>query len=315
MVFRGCRGQMIEYDHQSWLRIALSMRGTIVPRTLVRVAVAGSIGAMAVYADLAFSPLPHAIAGVALALLLVARVHASHARWTEARASLGRLVAACRDLARQLAAYPAEDGESTKVRGEIGRYVGAYYRLLVQGLRREDELGELQRRLSEMERAELGELSRGRELAILTWISARLARLHREGAIGGEMVRAMDANVTAMVQEQSSCERLARTPLPLPWAQHATVCLVVFCWTLPFAMVDVVHGWTPLAAALVAFVIVGIDQIAVELEAPFARGPAELPLDELGDIVDDAMRRALLHSDVVLQPPGEEMDELFVAMA
>jgi putative membrane protein len=188
-------------------------------------------------------------------------------------------------------------------------------RLLVQNLRREDELGELKGRLTDIELAELGELPRGRELALANHISSRLAAMHSEGIIGDEVLRMMDANVTAMVQSVTGCERISRTPVPFAYAQHTKIFLMVFCYTLPFVLVDSLHWWTPVAVAVLAFAMFGIDEIGVEIEDPFVRDPNDLPMDTLGDTVDDAVRRALLQSEVLLRAPGESVDELFVATA
>jgi putative membrane protein len=306
---------MIEYDQRSWLRVAVGIRGSVVPRAILRALVVGLAGLAVLYVDVAFPWHAHAIVGVALASLLGVRVHASYGRWVEARATLDRLVGASRDLARQLGVYVPEDGDASVLRREVGRYIGAFYRLLVQRMRRDEDLAELGSRLGEIERAELGELPRGRELAVLSWISARLVALQRGAVVTDSTFTAMDRNVSSMVRAVGACERIARTPFPFAFAQYTKVLLVLFCVTLPFVMADVLQIWTPVASIAVAFALFGIEQIGVELDDPFARGPNELPLDELGDAVDDAVRRAQLLSGVLLQAPGEEVDELFVATA
>jgi putative membrane protein len=276
---------------------------------------AALIGVGAVYLGVGIPALPHTLVGVALGLLLVFRTNASYSRYAEARTMLGQLVWASRDLARQLGAYLPGEGEPAPARADIGRYIGAFFRLLTQNLRREEELHELKDRLKDTELAELGELSRGRELALGNRISDRLAWLNREGWVSDELLRSMDGNVTAMVQAVTGCERIANTPVPFAYAQHTKVFLLLFCFTLPFVMVESLQVWTPVATAVLAFAMFGIDEIGVEIDEPFGRDANDLPMEALGDTVDDAVRRALLQSDVVLAPPGEPVDELFVAMA
>ncbi|HWB79150.1 MAG TPA: bestrophin family ion channel [Nannocystaceae bacterium] len=76
---------MIEYDPKNWVRICFALHGSVAPRLLPRVALAGAIGFGAQWAQerhgFTIPPLAHTLIGVALGLLLVFRTNASYGRY------------------------------------------------------------------------------------------------------------------------------------------------------------------------------------------------------------------------------------------
>jgi ion channel-forming bestrophin family protein len=298
---------MIDYENHSWLRIVLTVRGTVGPRLMVRVAIAIGLGILALWAyrnaGVAVPPLAHTLIGVALGLLLVFRTNASYARYVEARVLLGRINDASRDLARQVAAYVPVGPHIAGVHRDLARWIDALYGLLVQNLRDEDRLDALSDRLEAHEIAQLRS-TKTRPLVVGTWISARLAELHAEGRVHIEILRAMDANLTAIVQAVGGCQRIRGTPVPFAYAQHIKVFLVLFCYTVPFVMVETLGLYTPVASAVLAFALFGIDEIGVEIEDPFGTDPNDLPMDRIGATIATSVGELLAAgSGVVTNAP------------
>ncbi|MFV8750222.1 bestrophin family protein [Nannocystaceae bacterium ST9] len=284
---------MIDYDPKAWLRIVVTLRGAVAPRLIVRVSIAIALGLVAwwahVTAEVAIPPLAHTLIGAALGLLLVFRTNASYGRYVEARELLGRIVNASRDLARQVVIYVDDHPERAALRADVLRWIGAFYRLLVQNVRDERELGELGERLSASERALLEPL-RHRPSVVATWIGVRLHAAHRAGHLEIEPLRAMDANLTVLVASLGGCERIRRTPVPFAYAQHIKLFMVLFCYTVPFAIVEALGVYTPIASGVLSFALFGIDEIGVEIEDPFGSDPNDLPMERIGDTVDLSTR-------------------------
>jgi putative membrane protein len=297
---------MIDYDPKSWLRIVLTIRGSVVPRLLGRVAIAGALGAFAAWSyaqgGVSIPPLAHTLIGVALGLLLVFRTNASYGRYVEARELLGRVVNASRDLARQVVVYVDEHPERAELRSDVLRWIGAFYGLLVQSVRDGRDLGELGPRLTADERARLEPL-RFRASVVIAWISDRLHRAHRNGHLAAEPLRAIDANLGSLIASLGGCERIRRTPVPFAYAQHIKVFVVLFCYTVPFAMVEALHVYTPISAAVLSFALFGIDEIGVEIEDPFGTDPNDLPMERIGETVEVSARE-ILAVGMLDQPRG-----------
>jgi ion channel-forming bestrophin family protein len=284
---------MIDYEPKSWVRICFSMRGSVAPRLLPRVAIAGALGWAAQWLDreegVWIPPLAHTLIGLALGLLLVFRTNASYGRYVEARTLLGRMLDASRDLARQLVTLVPDHPGWAARRRDVLRWTGAFYRLAAQSVRDESDLGRLGERLTAAECETLEPVGQ-RASVVATWISADVAVLMERGLIDGNKLLAMDANLTALVQALGGCQRIRRTPVPFAYAQHIKIFVLLFCYTVPFALSESLHEYTWIAVAALAFALFGIDEIGVEIEDPFGYDPNDLPLEAIGDTIDASLR-------------------------
>ena len=84
-----------------------------------------------------------------------------------------------------------------------------------------------------------------------------------------------------LVDYLGGCERIATTPLPFAYMVHLRRVMIVYCFTLPFALVDS-FGWLTVPAILgVAYTFFGIEEIGVEIENPFGNDLNDLALEEL----------------------------------
>ncbi len=92
---------------------------------------------------------------------------------------------------------------------------------------------------------------------------------------------ALDQNVQLLIDSLGACERIRKTPLPFAYVVHLRRALILYCFTLPFALVES-FGWgTILATLLVAYIFFGIEEIGVEIEDPFGQDDNDLPLDRI----------------------------------
>jgi len=280
---------MIEYDAKNWLAIALRFRGTIAPRLLTRVVIVAAVGFVAagLHASVGFGipAIAHTLIGVALGLLLVFRTNASYDRYWEGRKLLGTMVNRSRDLARQTASFVhAQDPEVRRAVGDVRRYLSAFFALAVQSLRGERDLAALGELLTAEERAVL-EPRKARAPLVASFISERIDGLARAGALAPHHVLLMDPNVTALIDALGGCERIVRTPMPFAYAQHIKLAVLLFTTTVPFAMADATRWYTPIASAILAFALLGIDEIGVEIEDPFGTDPNDLPIDRIAETI------------------------------
>ena len=287
---------MIEYEGKRWVSIVFRARGSILPRLLGRVTTCAAIGVGAVLAHqetgFRIPPIAHTMIGVALGLLLVVRTNASYDRYWEGRRLLGGMVIRIRDLSRQLVAYlpGADQGPS---RRRIRALLCAYFRLAAMSLRGERDMGSLAVLTAEDHGALEGIAARPQ--VVTAWITAELARLAAVGVLSEQRLFAMDQNLFGLTDAFAGCERILRTPVPFAYAQHIKVLVVLFCFTAPLTMPDTMGWGTPVASALLAFALFGIDEIGVEIEDPFGYDPNDLPLDQMGEGLEAATLAVLEH--------------------
>ena len=280
---------MIAYDEKSWISVALRVRGSVIPRILPRIVLVAAIGVGAQYLNVTASakvpPVLHTMLGVALGLLLVFRTTASYDRWWEGRKLLGGLVNRTRDLARQASAYLADESE----RSDVQRYTSAYFVLACQGLRRENDMGALGELLTGDERTTL-EGARHRANVVSAWMTGILAGAAQGGRLSEQRLQLMDGNLSLFNDYVGGCERIAKTPLPLAYAQHTKLLVTLFCLTAPFALSDSLGWLTPVGACVLAFALFGVDEIGVEIEDPFGHDPNDLPLEAVAATIEGDTR-------------------------
>ncbi len=285
---------MVGYEPKSWLSVVLTLRGSVVRGVAVRVISAAAFGVVAqlVFEKSGFRipPIAHTLIGAALALLLVFRTNASYDRLWEGRRLVGMMGNRLRDLARQIATLVPAPNEA---RAEMGRHLIAFYRLSVQALRAETDLAPLGALLTEAERKRLADVVQ-RPYVVMGWISAELAAMQDAGKLDRVRLQVIDQNLTALADALGGAERIHKTPVPIAYAHHIKVFVTLFCFSVPFAMVGDMRWYTPLAAAVLAFALFGIDEIGVEIEDPFGYDPNDLPMDAIGDGIERSVKEILV---------------------
>lgn len=281
---------MVDYQPKSFFRVVTQLHGSVVPLLVPRIALCVLLGGAAAWGyhgyGLKLPPIAHTLLGVALGLLLVFRTNASYDRFWEGRKLFGSIVNRSRDIVRQAAILIEGDGEEVAAsRREIRRYVLMYFGLLRQYLRAERNLDEVGVELSAEERAALEPAAVRPNLAVL-WLTEEIQKNVRAGRLTEQRLQVMDANVTSFLDNWGGCERIMRTPVPFAYAQHIKSFLTLFCLTAPWAMVEAMKWYTPIAAGVLAYGMFGIDEIGVEIEDPFGDDPNDLPIDAIGKRIE-----------------------------
>lgn len=276
---------MVEYQPKSFFHIVFQLKGSVVPILIPRILLCAALGGLSALMyttwGLKLPTIAHTLLGVALGLLLVFRTNASYDRFWEGRKLFGSIVNRSRDLLRQSAHLIDGDDEAAHTaRREVRRYVVMYFALLRQYLRAERNLDELGVEMTAAERAALEPAAVRPNLAVL-WLTEELVKCLRRGSLTEQRYQLMDQNITALVDNWGGAERIMRTPVPFAYAQHIKSFLTLFCTTAPFAMVETMKWYTPIAAAVLAYGMFGIDEIGVEIEDPFGDDPNDLPIDAI----------------------------------
>jgi ion channel-forming bestrophin family protein len=284
---------VIDYDAKNWPRVLVTLHGSIAPRLMVRTALIAAVGALAAYLHITrgvkLDARPHTLIGAALGLLLVFRTNASYDRWWEGRKLLGSMVNRCRDYARQIHGYASGASNYSDIATTVTRHLSLYYALAVQGLRSEDDLKVLGDLVTADEAKKLTG-KKARASLVLAWLTSALAGLAADGTISEARLQVMDANLTALIDGHSACERIARTPVPFAYAQHIKLFVTLFCVTVPFALADTMRWFTPVASAIFAYALFGIDEIGVEIEDPFGHDLSDLPMDRIATTIATSVR-------------------------
>jgi putative membrane protein len=270
------------FDEQAgFWRQALTFSGSASLRILPRVLAFGLIAAGVVLLHAAAPRValevgPVEIVGGVLALLLVVRTNAGYDRWWEARKLWGGIVNQTRNLVISALTYGPD---SPEWRERLVRWTAVMPHVMRRSLRGERELPEVANLVGRdaaaaIERAAHMPSYAMRELALLLRQATEEHDLDRFAFIQIDRERAQ------LIDHLGGCERILKTPLALVYVLKMRRFVLLYLLALPFALVDRVGWATPLLTVLLAYAVLGIDQIGVELERPFAtRSLSHLPLD------------------------------------
>lgn len=91
----------------------------------------------------------------------------------------------------------------------------------------------------------------------------------------------IDDALTTMTAAATACERIKSTPIPFSYALLLHRTAYLYCFLLPFGLVDIIGFMTPVVVAIVAYTFFGLDALGDEIEEPFGTAANDLPLDAI----------------------------------
>jgi ion channel-forming bestrophin family protein len=281
---------MIDYNPHRWLDHFFDLRGSMVPQIIGRVLVCVLWAGCVVWLHgrfpiIAIPSTVHGLVGLALGLLLVFRTNSSYDRFWEGRRQWGNIVNASRNLAR--ASRPHLESSPALYR-ELVRWTIAFSYASMNHLRGANGFPQIAERLGlVLEPAHYK--SNHMPLACALEASEALERGKREGLLTPYTQMVLDGYLQQLVDSIGACERIHRTPLPFAYMLHLRRALVVYCFSLPFALVETFRWETIPAILLVAYIFFGIEEIGVEIEDPFGEDVNDLPLDRFCHAIEETL--------------------------
>ncbi|KAF0382455.1 UPF0187-domain-containing protein [Gigaspora margarita] len=122
----------------------------------------------------------------------------------------------------------------------------------------------------------------------------------------------MYANVSILTDCLSSLERVLRSPIPFAYAIHLLQTTWLFCLSLPFQLVQDLEWVTVPIAFFASMILLGVEEIASEIENPFGRDPNDLKLDEFCKLLEMELDFVKSHHNMANQwkSADNEQDEL-----
>ncbi len=272
---------MISYDKHSWRSHLFDVEGSMVYEIMFRVA-ASMLWSACVMACHGFgykiqmSPTVHTLVGVALGLLLVFRTNSSYDRYWEGRKVWGAILNDSRNMARSARGYVFR--EAPDVAHRLGLWTIAFAYATKNSLRGTTGLGVSSDLLdpSDVERVLQ---TPHPPTAIATQLTYCLIEARGQGIISDFVMIEIDKNIHDLIDCVGACERIRKTPLPFVYVVHLRRALILYCFSLPLALVQFYGWWTILVTLVVSYLFFGIEEIGVEIEDPFGDDANDLPLE------------------------------------
>lgn len=277
---------MIQYDPHQWLATFFNVRGSLVKETFFRVAscavwAAGVVAVHKFVQPVGTSLALHTLLGVAIGMLLVFRTSSSYERYWEGRKLWGGIVNSSRNLIRGAVIHFEKDPELVR---RLARWTTQFSWATMKELRGIDGLGPRTEELPEESVRRVID-AQHMPLAVTVEMSQCLMEAKSKGLITDIVYTSLDRDIQSLIDCLGGCERIRKTPMPFAYAIHLRRALVLYCFTLPFALVEI-YGWTTvLDVTLLSYIFFGIEEIGVEIEGPFGTDVNDLPLEDICETI------------------------------
>ena len=253
--------------------------------------------------------IPFTLIGLPLAIFLGFRNNAAYDRYCEGRLLWGEIVLQNRNFARQCLtliehAAPLRIGaglEDIRVR-MIYRTIAVSHAL--RHLVRETDAGAERKPLLTQQ----GWAQSTRSGNIPDYLMRQMGNdLHlciAEKRLDACLASNLDTTMSSLTAASAACERIKSTPIPFSYTLMLHRTAYLYCFLLPFGLVDVIGFMTPFVVGIVAYTFFGLDALGDEIEEPFGNLPNDLALDAICRGIEINLRDSLgeEHDLTPLQP-------------
>ena len=289
---------MIIRDKENWLRLLFVWHGSVLPQILFRLLVLISFSAAVVYAHgnlyhykVPLNAAPFTLFGVTLAIFLGFYNNASYDRFWEGRKQWGALLNTVRSLARQALTLSGHPDGAPEIAHFVRLLVAFTYALKHQ-LRYTDAAADLARLLP-VPLAGAVQAATFKPIRLLLEMGRWVQQGKESGQLNTTTQLAFDHNFNHLSNIVGGCERLAGTPIPYTYSLllHRTV--YVYCFLLPFGLVDSIGWMTPVIMAVVGYTFMALDAILHEIEEPFGLEPNDLALNAMSHTIEATLLELL----------------------
>lgn len=299
---------MIVRPRLHWLRMLFVWRGSVIHRILPQIALTTGFAALmtAIEGELFgvsihLTVSPFTLLGIALAVFLGFRNNVSYDRWWEARKLWGALLNDARSLTRQTLGFANADPD-TKQRF-VYSIIAMIYAVKHQ-LRGTDARADLSRFVPG---AWMARVMAARFKPAV--IQCLLVETLRELKVESPLQLAFDRTLTHLNDSFGGCERIAATPIPFAYSVLLHRTAYLYCFLLPFGLVDTVGFFTPVIVAFVSYTFFALEALAEEIQEPFGTEANDLALDAMSTMIEITVREMLGESDL---PTPIQADNYFL---
>lgn len=286
---------MIIRQRQHWLRMLFIWRGSVLPRILPQLAaVTGLATLITIIHGQVFElkvPLtfvPFTLIGVALAVFLGFRNNASYDRYWEGRKLWGSILSESRTLTRQYLTLVTDNQQ----RQAFVYSLAALSHALRHQLRGTDASHDLQRLLS-VEVYQTLKNARFIPNLLILHLARQLQTQRQQQQLEPILAAQMELPMAKLTESISGCERLNSTPLPYTYVVILHRTAYLYCFLLPFGLVDAIGWTTPIMVAFIAYTFFALEALSDELEEPFGTSPNDLALESMCVMIETTLKEML----------------------
>jgi ion channel-forming bestrophin family protein len=281
-------------EHPNFLRSSLMWRGSVTPRILPMLLLLCCYPLLLVVLNHYWQLLPSLdvtpfeYTGAVLGMVLVFRTNAGYERWWEARKLWSGITNQTRNMVSGGLAYGPHD---SAWREALVKWSIAFSFATKESLRNGKNFTSLMGVLTEQELEELKSA-----LHMPLFVVGKIAFLLQKARTGypntngieldGFEFGILEGQRVLLIEHMGECERILKTPMPLVYAVKGRRFIFMFLLLLPFSLLEKAGFYTVGIFFLVAYPLLSLDQIGIELQKPFnSKSLSHLPLDTICETI------------------------------
>lgn len=238
-----------------------------------------------------FPLMPLTLLCSALIVLISFRNSSAYNRWWEARTLWGAMVNSSRSFARQVLTLIDGSGQArhNPAKALLFRRHVAYLRALRAHLQGNVHNAKLDGLLapSEIQRATA---SNNFPNDILNGSASIIADEFAAGRLDSIRFARLESTLVDLSNCQGGMERIANTPLPYPYVYFPRLFSTLFCVIMPLSMVTTLGWFTPVISTVVGCMLLAMERIGTDLQAPFGNSQHRIRMDELCLTIEKNLR-------------------------
>lgn len=242
---------------------------------------------------------PFSLIGLTLAIFLAFRNSTSYARYWEARNLWGSMLTETCVLTRQALTLVDDKAQAPIF---VHRLI-AFVHALRHQLRGTDPSADFDRLLLPEDRAQVAQ-ARYKPAMLLLMAGQWLGDRRKEGSLEPALGQAMEAPMGRLTAALGGCERIANTPIPFTYAVIIHRTIYLYCFLLPFGLVDSIGVMTPVIVAFVAYTFFALEALGAQIEEPFGTEQNDLALDAISTGIEATLLEALGETDLPRAKPA-----------
>ena len=130
------------------------------------------------------------------------------------------------------------------------------------------------------------------------WLGQRL----RQGQIEPVIVPALQRPLEQLSNALGGGERIASTPIPFTYSVIIHRSIYLYCFWLPFGLVDSIGFMTPVIVCFIAYTFFALEALGAELEDPFGMEANDLALEGMSYMIESTLLEMLDEPPRTAQP-------------
>lgn len=216
----------------------------------------------------------HGMLGFVISLLLVFRTNTAYDRWWEGRKLWGGLVNSSRNLAIKLSAILNDDEDKAVFR----KWISNYAFVLHQHLNDKDTANQL---FDDIDETLDQQMHRPNQIAKKMFL--KINALYKSGAITGDQLIILNAELQSFTDICGACERIKNTPIPYSYSAFIKKFIFFYVMTLPFGYSFNLGYYVVPVVVFIFYVLASLELIAEEIEDPFGTDENDLPTRKMAE--------------------------------